>query len=201
MKKLLLSLMVFATLASCGKDNKVSSAASTSSSSAITISDSTAQSIGSMIDSSDTYFGQAQVTAYETWNQAAAAHPNYYYTYTKSNASSNCELKSGWLGIKYYVCKSGSSSASSVSRRVLVSQVDITAKRNELKSILNSTTAGTINQSQTYVNGRAFNVYQVRTTSGVIYTIDTRFPIQANPVITQQADGTVEYFLGMYLPN
>jgi hypothetical protein len=190
MKKLLLALMVMASLVSCGKKNQVSTDGS--SSSAITLNDNTAVQLGSLIDNSETQFGYQQVTAYETWNQAALNHPNYYYKYTASaGSSSNCVQKTGWLGIKYWVCSSSSSSSATVSRSVVVGTVDLAAKRNELKGYINSGYAGSIIASGP--------VFYVRTNAGVVYTIDTRLPIQANPTGIQQANGQIEYFLRMDL--
>lgn len=194
MKKLLLSLMVLASLASCGKNNEVSSGAGVGSS-AITLNDSVAQQLGSYIDNSATMFGNSPA-GYTglTWNQILAGTyyqpaKNLTYKYaitTAQTPSSNCEVK--WS--IFYVCSSSSSTNTgsvTVSRSVLHSDVNVEVKRNDLKGIINSAAAGTI-QFQN-------SVYCIRNAStGVMYTIDLRLPLQANPSAIQQTNGQVEYF-------
>ncbi|MEA9355205.1 hypothetical protein SHI21_03290 [Bacteriovorax sp. PP10] len=175
MRNLLLSLMVLASLVSCGKDK--SSGAVGSSSSAITLNDQVAVQLGTIIDNSTNYFPTPSPTARYT-----------FATTSPTTASNNCELKTGWLGIKYYYCSSSNNSSnnnSSYGTPILASGVDLAAKRNELKAYINSSYAGAI-----YNTGAT---YYIRTTSGVIYTIDTRYPIQVNPVSVQQVNGQVTY--------
>ena len=182
MKKLLLSLMVLATLASCGKDNKVESPAVTTpgSSNAITISDPVATQLGTVIDNSASYFPVA----------TTSTTARYAYVTTTITASQPvCETKEGWLGIKYTVCKAPTTNNNvTPSSYVQVSSVDLATKRNELKGYINSSNAGGL-----IYNGTS---YTIRTTSGVVYTIDTRYPIQANPVMVQQVNGDIKYFAG-----
>jgi hypothetical protein len=183
MKKLLLSLMVLATLASCGKDNKVDTASSTSSTSSITLDDATAKQLATVIDNSTTYF-------------AARPYANYRLGYVTSiaqttNTGNNCEEKTGWFGVKYYVCKSSSSStAVTPTSYVAVSSVVLETKKGELRAIVNRSSAGAI-----YYSGYA---YTVKTTDGNLYTIDTRYPIEANPVVVQTAAGQITYYAGLF---
>lgn len=181
MRKLLLSLMVLATLASCGKDNAVNGGAIPATGNAITIDDTYAKSLGSAIDNSLTSFYQKP--AYGRFG---------YVTTTSSttNTGSNCEEKTGWFGIKYYVCKSTSSTAIVPTSYIPVSSVVLETKRAELRGIINSSSAGAI-----YQYGSR---YTIRTNAGVLYTIDRGFPIEANPVSVQQPNGQITYFAGLY---
>lgn len=174
--------MVLATLASCGKDNKVDTAAAGASSSSITLDDATAKQLATVIDNSTTYF-------------AARPYANYrlgYVTTTAqtTNTGNNCEEKTGWFGIKYYVCKSSSSTAVTPTSYVAVSSVILETKRSEIRAIVNRSSAGAI-----YYNGVA---YTVKTTDGNLYTIDTRYPIEANPVVVQTAAGQITYYAGLF---
>jgi hypothetical protein len=179
MRKLILSLMVLASLVSCGKDNKVGAVGS--SSTAITVDDTYAKALGVAIDNSLTSFYQKPL--YGKFGYVTT-------TSSTSNTGNNCEEKSGWFGIKYYVCKSTASTAVVPTSYVMVSSVILETKRGELRSIINSSTAGAIYQYGTR--------YTVRTTSGVLYTIDTSYPIEANPISTQQPDGQITYYAGFY---
>lgn len=178
MRKLLLSLMVLATLASCGKDNAVNGGAIPATGNAITVNDTTAQTLGNYIDNSNSYFAGVY---YQTYR---------YATTSASSAASNCEQKTGWFGIKYYVCSSSSNSSNLSYKTVAASSVDLAAKRLELKGYINSSSPGYITQSGTG--------FYIRTVSGLVYIIDTRFPIQANPVSVQQANGQITYLYQQY---
>lgn len=196
MKKFILALMVVTTLVSCGKDNKVSSGsvAATTPLTGTAANDTSAVGLAALVDGYATSFGLGQVIInnnYYTWNQVVTNSPNVNYkygSYTASSASSNCEKK--W-GI-FYVCSSsssGSSNPATVSRTVINSSVDITAKINELRSIISRVSPYYPVQSSGYI-------YYIRTVEGILYTIDVRLPIQANPSAVQQANGQTEYFLG-----
>lgn len=170
MRKLLLSLMVLTSLVSCGKDNSVNGGAAATTNgttNAVTVNDPNAQNLGNYIDNSNSYFAGVY---YQTYRYATAS---------ATSAASSCEQKTGWLGIKYYVCSSSSNSSNLSYTTVLASKVDLATKRSELKGYINNSSAGYITQV-----GTAFHI---RTLSGLVYIIDTRFPIQANPVSVQQA--------------
>lgn len=177
MRKLLLSLMVLASLVSCGKDSSSGGVANTSSS-AVTVNDTYAQNLGNYIDNSTSYF---PAISYQTYK---------YATTSATSAASNCEQKTGWLGIKYYVCSSSNNTSNLTYTTVAASSVDITAKRNELKSYINSSAAGYITQSGA--------VFYIRSTAGMIYIIDMTKPIQANPVQVQQVNGQITYLYQQY---
>ena len=176
-----------AILASCGKKNEVSST-NAYGFSPITSGVQGAADLGAKIDTYPTSFGTGTVYYYgaqQTWGTLANTGLNLAYRYTKSTSTasgSNCTLK--W-GI-FYVCSySSTSSVSNVaeSRVVYNNNVNITAKGNELKSIINSanplipiTAQGTS--------------YRIQTTDGKQYIIDTRYPIQAQPIGVSDAYGT-----------
>lgn len=193
MKNLVVALMLLSlSVVSCGKNNATNSGTS-GISNPITTSIQGASTLGSMVDNYTQYFGQSQsnVVAYMTYTQLVnqGANLNYHYTKTASAASnSNCSLK--W-GI-FYVCStySSSSSTSNVteSRVVANNSVTILTKQNELKAYINS--ALQISQSGT--------TYYIYTNTGKYITLDTRYPIQAQPVQVQDSTGT-EYLYNITL--
>jgi hypothetical protein len=195
MKKFILALMVVTTLVSCGKDNKVSSGsvAATNPLTGTAANDTSAVALAALVDNYSTSFGLGQVVInynYYTWNQIITNSPNVNYkygSYTASAANANCDKK--WI---FYVCSSsssGSSTPATVSRTVINSSVDILSKQNELKAIISRVSPYYPVQSSGYI-------YYIRTVEGILYTIDVRLPIQANPSAVQQANGQTEYFLG-----
>ncbi|MGZ3787513.1 MAG: hypothetical protein ACXVLQ_03270 [Bacteriovorax sp.] len=180
MKKLLVALMVLATFASCGKNNSVSS--SPLSTSPLTVSTANASSLASYITNYTTSFGSGYTNSAMTWNQLIANQPNLTYYYYKeaisSLAPSNCSTTLwGFLNV---CTTSSSSSSATLSRTVVNSSVNIVAKQNELIAILNKSRS--IQQS-----GTAFYVY---TTDAKLYILDLKFPIQAQPVQTQDSSST-----------
>lgn len=202
MKKLLLSLMVLATLASCGKDNKVAStAASTTSTSPIqvTTADQNGISLGQKIDNHTTQFGvgvvQLNYYTRATYNQIIADSGSMRFHYTKSTQSvsgngQNCEKK--W-GI-FYICSSSYSSSTSTSvtesrspfYSELVNNPGVDAKIAELKDIINN--ASTLYPIET--DGYS---YRIRTKNGKQYIINTLAPLLANPTGVMDTSGAVEY--------
>jgi hypothetical protein len=191
MKKLIVALMVFTSLVSCGKNNSVSS--NSLSTSPLTVSGAVESQLGSLIDNSS--FGTGKATYYETWTQYIAHMPNVNYVYgnvVPQAANSNCTTSGGF--IKFTWC-SGSSSSTSTStavatRRVVNSSVDILAKRNELKAIINR--RASLNQDN-YTAG----VYHIITTDNQYYVIDTRYPLQANPVYSQTSSTNAETIIAI----
>lgn len=191
MKKLIVALMVLTSLVSCGKNNSVSS--NGLSTSPLTVTGAVESQLGSIIDSSQ--FGTGAATYYETWNQYIAHMPNVTYVYgtvAVQAPSSNCTTSGGF--IKFTWCSGSSSSSSTtnavVTRRVVNSAVDITAKRNELKAILNR--RASLSQDS-YTAG----VYHVITTDNQYYVIDTRYPLQANPVYIQTTSTSAEKIIAI----
>ncbi len=186
MKKLLLSFMVLAVLGSCGKKNEVST--NGYGFSPITTSVQGAADLGSKIDNYPTQFGTGQLYYYgvtQTWGTLANTGLNLAYRYTKSTSSasgSNCTLKWGII----YVCSSSSTTTTSnvaESRKVYNNTVDITAKGNELKAIINNANPLIPIQAQ----GTS---YRVQTRDGKQYIIDTRYPIQSQPIGVMDTSGT-----------
>ncbi|MEA9355204.1 hypothetical protein SHI21_03285 [Bacteriovorax sp. PP10] len=182
MKKLLLSLMVLATLASCGKDNKVSSGSTS------------LVNVSNPLVTSNPY---AQELVTRINNPAAGFGEGLIY----SSASSNQTCGTKWGFINYCYGSSGSTSTTtgltwnalaaqrptvvyqySTGRTVRHSDVSIATKQAELIALLNSA-------SNIQVAGTLYYI-QV---SGAYYVIDTRYPIQANPSAVSNGYQT-EYF-------
>lgn len=181
MKKFIVALMVLTSLVSCGKNNSVgSTATSASSTNALTVTGTVETQLGSLIDNNQ--FGTGQASYYETWTQVVTNMPGLTYKYGSVNTSSNCRT----VGYIFQICSSSSSSNVSISRSVVHSSVVLLDKQNELKAIVNA---------RSLVQQGSATSFYVRTTDGRQYIIDTRYPIQANPVSIQQANGTGEVFL------
>lgn len=187
MKRLLMPLMVLAMLVSCGKDNQVSSAG-TSVFNPITTTVQGASDLGSKVDNYTTQFGTQQILYYgnyQTYGTLANTGLNIVYRYSKSAAAasgSNCTVK--WS--IFYVCSSSSTTTTSSvaeSRKVYNNSVDITSKANELKAI--------INRANPLIPITALGTsYRVQTLDGFQYIIDTRYPLQANPIGISSSAGT-----------
>lgn len=171
MKKLLLSLMVLASLVSCGKDNKVSSGSSTSTitvTNPVVTNSSVAQTLIAQINNPSTGFGNGVI---------------------QSGSTQQCETK--WGGFLQYCYSSSSNSTTTTWNAVVASKpnlvyiysnyeqvthsaVVVATKQNELLSLLNSATNITV---QGMTGGNVYYIY----VSGGVYVVDTRYPIQANP--------------------
>ncbi len=171
--------MVLASIVSCGKTNSVGSS-SIYGTSPITVGGASETQLGTMIDTNQ--FGSGMATYYITWSQLIMQTPTITYQYGNYNASSNCKII--WGVFKY--CTSTNSSGTAVTRSVMNSTVDVIAKKNELKAIIN-------NRTMIQAYGTSF---YIRTNDGRTFVIDTRYPLQANPVSVQQADGKGEVFVG-----
>ena len=189
MKKLLLALIVMASLASCGKNNSVDSSAA-SSTSAISVatlppaSQALATQLGAMVNANQ--FGLGQATYYESYAQYVSHAPNTTYSYgtlaTTGSSNPNCKT----VGYIFTYCTSASTtttSSATITRSVIHSSVNVAAQQSALIAIINKT-----NQIAQVGQG----VYEILTTDNITYFIDTRYPIQANPTQTQQANGTGE---------
>ncbi len=192
MKTLLLSLLVVSTLVACGKKNEVSSTANTSASNPITVSVQYASDIGSKIDNYSTQFGIGQVYYYgypQTYQALVNSGLDLKYRYTKSTMTStgggtNCERK--WS--IFYVCSYSSTSSSSgyaiqESRKVANNSVDVLTKQNELKAIVNN--VNPLIPIQT-----SGSMYMITTRDSKQYIIDTRYPLQSNPIGISDTSGT-----------
>lgn len=122
MKKLLLSLIVLASLVSCGKDNKVSSTASSYSLTNTLISgNSYATDLASRISNPTTGFGEGYISnSGTTWNVLTASRPTLVYQY-------------------------------STGRTVRHSDVVVSTKQSELIALLNSATNVTVSGTIYYI--------------------------------------------------
>jgi hypothetical protein len=179
MKKLIVFLMVLASLVSCGKSNSVGSS-SIYGTSPITVPGQTAGDLGTRIDTNQ--FGTGLATYYETWAQLITHMPNVTYEYGNVSSTNGCKVV--WK--IFTVCSYSSSSSIPVTRTVINSSVDVIAKKNELKAIINRS-------SSVYQSGSTtFYIYMPDNTG---YIIDTAYPLQANPVLMQKADGSGERFI------
>lgn len=189
MKKLIVALMVLSTLASCGKNNKVASpapAAASPATTAITTTDQLGVALGQKIDNHTTQFGVGLINAYTTIGQLANQGVAITYKYTKSTASASPECEKKWI---FTLCTSTSVTSfnPTVSRTVTNSGVNVSAKVAELKDIINRKHAAYPIQ----VSGYAFFI---TTSDNKQYVIDTRMPIQANPVGIRDTAGTEYMF-------
>ncbi len=204
MKKLLLSLMVLATLASCGKDNKVSSgaaAAAAPSTNAITIVDQTGIALGGMIDNHTSQFGTGMVYTTQgptTLNNLAYGGVTLYYKYTKATAQTGtgsgngytCETKWKIFQVCSYSSSNTGTSTLTLSRNILHNSVDVNSKIAELKSIINSANPNIAIQVQGTSN-------LITLTDGRQFIIDTKYPLQANPIGIRDAAGVTEYLFNI----
>ena len=182
MKKLILSLMVLASLVSCGKNNSVGSPAGASTggiSNPIIVNNPTAQALLVLINNPYTGFGQGMT----------------------SQSSSNQDCGTTLFGLIHYCTYGGAATQSGVTwnslltsnpnltyqyssgRTVRNSDVTIGSKQDQLRAILNSAT-------NIQTNGQAYFIM----VSGTQYLIDARLPIQANPIGTASQIGS-EYFV------
>ncbi len=179
MKKLLLSMIVLASLVSCGKDNKVSSAATTTSTlttysnpylSGNAAASAYAQALVAQVNSYSSSFGNGVISSYGSNQTCETKWSIFYYCYSSSSGSTGSSTT--WNSIV-------ASNPSLVYRysngeTLRHADVAIATKQSELISIVN---AATNVQVQAMAGG---NVYYI-TVSGAYYVIDTRYPIQANP--------------------
>lgn len=192
MKNLIVALMVLSTLVSCGKENKVAAAAAATvvanpaATTAVTTTDQAGILLGQKIDNHTTQFGLAMVTYYmsigQLVNQQGAA---VTFKYTKSAATApDCEKY--WI---FSVCTSTQSSSSDqpVSRTVVSNTVLNTSKITELKTIIN-------NRHALYPIQVSGYVFYIITKDNKQYAIDTRMPLQANPVGVSDSTGTEYMF-------
>lgn len=172
MKKLIVTLMVLSALVSCGKTNAVGNS-SVFGTSPITVGGSTETQLGSMIDNNQ--FGTGYYY-YDTYAGAIAKGASPIYDFGSYSNASNCKTK--WGGF-LVICTSSGSSSTTIVRTVNNRDVDLVTKKNELKAIINN---------RNYIQSYGTSFY-IRTNDGRAFVIDTRYPLQANPVTIQEADG------------
>ena len=187
MKKFILSLMVLASLASCGKTNQLSNNSLIGVGTAALGTSGTDQS-GRVLLS--TYIQSINNNGFNP----AIADTEYYRFYNTTGGSSGngCTLHTALGGfITYYSCSgsygTNTSTGTYDSVTVVHSTQDLTAKRNELIAI--------IQQAQYWQNSSDRLRLYVQTTNGDVYTIDFRVPMAANPVVKNvRATGTTRSF-------
>lgn len=134
MKKLLLGLVVLASLVSCGKDNKVSSTASSLTvTNPLVTNNSSATDLVSRINSYTSGFGEGYISnSGTTWNALTASRPTLVYQY-------------------------------STGRTVRHSDVVIATKQSELISLLNSATSIQVSGTLYYIQvSGAYYVIDIR---------------------------------------
>jgi hypothetical protein len=197
-KKTLLTLAMALLFSACGKDNKVGGGGGVGGpigSSPITTTVYGASQLGSMIDNYSTQFGTGYVNYFgythdfKTLVNTGVAITHKYTKSTSSSNGSNCKSTGGFFSFTYCTSSGTYSGSSSlvVSRSVDSSTVNVAAKQDELKAIINS--ANPLIPISFY-GSMAF----ITTLSGKRYGIDTYFPIQANPTIIQDSSGTEYLF-------
>lgn len=192
MKNLLIALVILSSLVSCGKKNVAGPVGSATS--AISVgnlpvqSQQVASQLGSIVTNNQ--FGLGQATYYETWNQYVAHAPNTTYNYgsiAAAQSNNNCHT----VATIFYVCSSSSTTTpttTSITRSVVHSSVALVTKQNEIIGIINRT-----NMIQAAGNG----VFYILTTDNSTYVIDTKLPMQANPVQVRSAAGAGETLISV----
>jgi hypothetical protein len=185
MKTLLLSLVILATLASCGKNNKVSSADVAAPGVGITnpliTGNSQAQALVSMINN-PAAFGQGAISSGSTSGQTCGVKWGIFTYCYSSGSSSGTSTGQTWA----QVVAANPSITYQYSNGLTVrnSDVAIATKQAELTSILNQAT-------RVDVVGPIFYV----TTANAQYAIDSRYPIQLLPNGVISNNGTNYYFV------
>ena len=188
MKKFILSLMVLASLASCGKTNSISNGSLIGVGTAALGTSGTDQS-GRVLLS--TYIQSINNNGFNP----AIADTEYYrfYNSTGGTSGNGCTIHTALGGfISYYSCSTNYGTNTSAggtydSVTVVHSTQDLTAKKNELIAI--------IQQAQYWQNSSDRLRLYVQTTNGDVYTIDFRVPMAANPVVKSvRATGATRSF-------
>jgi hypothetical protein len=190
MKKLLLSLMVLATLASCGKDNKVSSGSSTdllNVSNPLVTNNPYAQELVTRINNPAAGFGGGLVlTSSGSSNQTCGTKWGFINYCYGSSGSANYAVTAGMTWNQLVAQRPNLAYYFVYSQPVVHSSINIATKQAQLIQLLNSA-------SNIQVSGTLYYI----TVSGAYYVIDTRYPIQANPSAIQTTQYT-DYLTGAY---
>ena len=196
MKKLLLVLTVMATIASCGKNNKVDSNVAAVAPATGTVSNALAASQAPALVSAianPAQFGQGAVITGGSSTSGQTCGTKFYifnYCYSSSTSgSSGGYTSSGQTWAQLVTANPSVVYKYATGRTVVNSQVDIATKQAELRNILNSATKIDV----------AGPIYYI-TAGTTIYVIDTRYTIQMQPssLATVNANGQVQvtdYFL------
>lgn len=160
MKKLLLATLVLATIFSCGKKNSVASTNQFTVSNPI-----------SSVNTDQRFVNLSSIVSSNRFN-LQNYQINYYTEYHFADITNTCVTKDGWFGIDYQSCKSTTSNETTI----LNNSVNVDSKRADLVALLNKTVI--INSDYNGI------VFTIRTSDNITYVIDTKVPIQANPVYT-----------------
>ncbi len=193
MKKLIVALVVLTTLVSCGKANKIDGVAVGIN--GITVDDTQGVSLGQKIDNYTTQFGHGQVMYYgypQTWGFLVNSGLALKFKYTESTSTTSgngqtCEKKWGIFYVCTYTTSSSTLTTLPISRTVLSNGVNVASKIAELKDIINRKNPVIPVQ----VSGTS---YYIKTTDGRDHVIDTRYPLQANPIGVKTAEKTEYLF-------
>ncbi len=134
-------------------------------------------------------FGTGQVYYYganQNYGTLANSGINLTYHYRKADSASinsQCEMKWGF----FYVCSYNQKSyQGTFSKKVSNQSIDLQAKVDEITSHLKN--ANPLIPVQ--VNG---TVYTISLKSGEKFIVDTRYPLQANPLAKMDIKGNSEY--------
>ena len=188
MKKFLLSLMVLATLVSCGKDNKVSSGSSNATiTNPIVTNNSYAQELITRINNPASGFGEGVVlTSTGSSNQTCGTKWGFINYCYGSSGSGNYAVSAGMTWNQLAAQKPNLAYYYFMSQPVVHSSVTIATKQAQLMQLLNTATSIQVSGTLYYIQ-----------VSGAYYVIDTRYPIQANPSgVTNGAQ--TDYLTGAY---
>ena len=194
MKKFLLSIMVLATLSSCGKDNKVSSGAAAAPPVINGYSNGhltgpslvAAQDLIAKINNPATFGGGLVITSYGSSNQNCGTKWGFINYCYGSSGGGNYAITSGMTWNELAAQKPNLSYYYYYGSQTVHSSVNIATKQAELIQLLNTATALEVSGT----------LYYIRVTNA-IYVIDTRYPIQANPSALKVSQGE-DYLYGAY---
>lgn len=207
MKKLIVTLIVLTSFASCGKKNSVDTGSTAVASPApvattntltTTASGAIESELASKIDTNAFGTGTIYLSNYpETFSQLVSSNPNLIYKYGTMDvtANSSSSQKCAKIGGVPILCAnwstSSSISASSLTdkRTVIHSSVSDLDKKNALIDLINKRSS--VSRDSFYAG-----VYYIIHSDATVYTIDTSKPLQANPVATQKSTGKREVFYG-----
>lgn len=190
MKKLLLSLMVLATLVSCGKDNKVSSgsAAVTPVTNPLTNSNPYAQELITRINNPGAGFGEGLVLTSSSGssNQTCGTKWGFINYCYGSSGGGNYAVTAGMTWNQLVAQRPNLAYYYYLSQPVAHSSVNIATKQAQLTQLLNSATAIQVSGTLYYIQ-----------VANAIYVVDTRYPIQANPSALKTGQGE-DFLTGAY---
>jgi hypothetical protein len=190
MKKLLLSLMVLATLASCGKDNKVSSGPATdvvNVTNPLTNNNPYAQELVTKINNPAAGFGEGLVlTSSGSSNQTCGTKWGFINYCYGSSGGGNYAVSAGMTWNQLAAQKPNLAYYYNLSQPVAHSSVNIATKQTQLIQLLNSATSIQVSGTLYYIQ-----------VSNAIYVVDTRYPIQANPSALKSTQGE-DFLSGAY---